>query len=352
MSDNRTLLTDMAAGLFADLAGKPFDVAWPQVAEAGFATLLVPEDAGGFGGDWGDLSDADALTTLRAARDNGVTFFDTADVYGGGRSERVIGSFLKETQQDVFVATKLGRRSDPGWPGNFELSTMRAHTEDSLRNLGVESLVLTQLHCIPTEALRQGDVFDHLRTLQAEGKIQRWGVSVESVEEGLLCLEQTGITSLQIIFNLFRQKPIAELLPAAKAKGVGLIVRLPLASGLLTGKFRAETQFAPQDHRTYNRDGQAFNVGETFAGLPFETGVELADDLKSFVPDGISLTEMALRWSLDFEAISVLIPGAKDPAQALANTRVATLAPLSKELHQRLHDFYEAKVAHHIRGPY
>ena len=305
-----------------------------------------------FGGDWGEMSEEAALATLQAAVDSGVTFFDTADVYGGGRSERVIGQFLRETKANVFVATKLGRRGDPGWPGNFGMNVMRAHTEDSLRNLGVESLDLTQLHCIPTEALRRGDVFDSLRTLQAEGKIQRWGASVESVEEGLICLEQEGLTSLQIIFNLFRQKPIDELFAATKAKNVGLIVRLPLASGLLTGKYRTDTTFAPEDHRTYNRDGQAFNVGETFAGLPFEKGVALADALKPMVPDGMTLTETALRWCLDFDAVSVLIPGAKNPAQTYSNARVSDLPPLPEELHARLRSFYNAEVAASIRGPY
>lgn len=281
-----------------------------------------------------------------------MTFFDTADVYGGGRSEKLIGRFLKETDAPPLVATKLGRRSDPGWPGNFAPDVLRRHTEDSLRNLGVERLDLTQLHCIPTELLREGAVFDALRALQSEGKIARFGASVETVEEGLICLEQDGLTSLQIIFNLFRQKPLDELLPRAKEKGVALIVRLPLASGLLSGKFRADTTFAPQDHRTYNRNGEAFNVGETFAGLPFETGVALADDLKSFVPDGMTLSEMALRWCLDFDAISVLIPGAKHAEQARVNARVSDLPSLPPALHHRLRAFYEQSVRAHIRGPY
>lgn len=305
-----------------------------------------------FGGDWGAVSEDEAIATLQAAYDSGVDFFDTADVYGSGRSESVIGRFLKETNAKVFVATKLGRRGDPGWPDNFTLETMRQHTEDSLRRLSVETLDLTQLHCIPTEVLQRGEVFENLRTLRAEGKIQRWGVSVESMEEANICLAQEDLTSLQIIFNIFRQKPIDTLFRAAKAQRVALIVRLPLASGLLSGKFSKETQFAPQDHRTYNRDGQAFNVGETFAGLPFEKGVALADALKPLVPDGISFTEMSLRWCLDFDAVSVLIPGAKDPAQARANAHVSDLAPLSAELHQQLSDFYTAEVASHIRGPY
>lgn len=306
-----------------------------------------------FGGDWGNVSEDDALATLKAAYESGVTFYDTADVYGGGRSESIIGRWLRDTKPaDVFVATKLGRRGDPGWPNNFTREAIRAHTEDSLRRLGVEALDLTQLHCIPTEALEQGDVFDHLRELQSEGKIRRFGASVESMDQAQICLAQPGLASLQIIFNIFRQKPIDTLFDDAKAKGVALIVRLPLASGLLTGKYRLDTTFAPQDHRTYNRDGQAFNVGETFAGLPFEKGVALADALKPLVPPGLTETEMALRWCLDFDAVSVLIPGAKDPAQARANAVVAGLPPLSADLHARLRRFYTDEVAQSIRGPY
>jgi aryl-alcohol dehydrogenase-like predicted oxidoreductase len=321
-----------------------------------FADVQVGEVGLGcwqFGGDWGAVTDDEARATLDAAYASGVTFFDTADVYGGGRSETVIGRWLADAKpENVFVATKLGRRGDPGWPENFTRETMRAHTEDSLRRLSVESLDLTQLHCIPTEELRRGEVFDSLRALQTAGKIQRWGASVESVEEAHLCLAQDGLASLQVIFNLYRQKLVDELFAAAKAKNVSLIVRLPLASGLLSGKFTKETKFPPQDHRNYNRDGQAFNVGETFAGLPFERGVELADAMKPWVPEGMTLTEMALRWCLDFDAVSVLIPGAKDPAQARANARVSDLPPLPANLHQKLREFYRAEVAAHIRGPY
>lgn len=306
-----------------------------------------------FGGDWGATSEEESLQTLRAAFETGVTFYDTADVYGGGLSERLIGRWLAaDKPKGVFVATKLGR-GKLGGPENFTLETMRTHTEDSLLRLGVEALDLTQLHCVSTETLRDGAIFENLRTLQAEGKIRRWGASVESMEEAHLCLAQDGLSSLQIIFNLFRQKPIDDLFADAQAKGVALIVRLPLASGLLSGKYTADTQFAPQDHRTYNRDGQAFNVGETFAGLPFEKGVALADALKPLVPDGFTLAQMALRWCLDFPAVSVLIPGAKNPAQAHSNAHVSDLPPLSPELHQTLHRFYkEQGIAEAIRGPY
>lgn len=309
------------------------------------------------GADWGDVSDEQALDTLRAAADAGVTFFDTADVYGLGRSESLIGSFLAErkaahAKEHLFVATKLGRHPEPGWPENFSLPAMRAHTEASLKRLGVEALDLTQLHCVPPDVLKRGEIFESLRTLQKEGKIRHWGASVESMAEAMLCVRQAGIVSMQIIFNVFRQKPLTELFGEARHRGVALIVRLPLASGLLSGKMSAETTFDPSDHRNYNRDGQKFNVGETFAGLRFEQGVELADALKPLVPAGMTMAQMALRWCLDFEAVGTVIPGAKSPRQARDNAAVSDLRGLSDELHERLRTFYLDRVAANIRGPY
>ena len=305
-----------------------------------------------FGGDWGEVTEEKALETLRASVEAGINFFDTADVYGAGRSESLIGKFLKETRAKVFVATKLIRFPKPGWPQNVSWDAFREHTEGSLRRLGVESLDLTQLHCPPFDVLKRGEVFEWLRTLKKEGKIKNFGVSVETVEEGLFCLEQEGVASLQVIFNIFRQKPIAGLFERAKAKGVGIIVRLPLASGLLAGKYKKDTQFAPQDHRTYNRDGQAFNVGETFAGLSFEKGVELADRLKAMVPEGMTLGQMANRWCLDFDAVTTIIPGAKNPEQAKDNARASDWPPLSKDLHGKLSEFYDKEVKAFIRGAY
>ena len=304
------------------------------------------------GADWGEVPEDAALATLRAAHEAGTNFLDTADVYGAGRSERLIGRFLKETHARIFIATKLGRFSDPGWPQNFTRAAVRRHTEASLQRLGVGALNLTQFHCVPFEVLKRGELFGWLRELQTEGKIRAYGASVESMDEALWCVEQEGCASLQIIFNIFRQKPIAALFAAARARRVALIVRLPLASGLLAGKFSKTTRFPASDHRNYNRDGGSFNVGETFAGLPFEKGVELADALKPLVPAGFSMADMALRWCLDFDAVSVLIPGAKSPEQARANARASSLPPLTRELHQKLADFYQHEVHAHIRGPY
>ncbi len=315
------------------------------VSEIGLGTWQL-------GGDWGAVDDKTALEIMETAVAQGVNFFDTADVYGGGRSEQRIAQFLHNQPATIFVATKLGRSGDPGWPQNFTYENMRRHTEASLRRLQVEALDLTQLHCIPTAELQRGDVFEYLRRLKQEGKIKRFGVSVESMDEALICLEQDGVASLQIIFNLFRQKPITTLFDKAQQKGIAIIVRLPLASGLLAGKFTQSSTFAANDHRHYNRDGDAFNVGETFAGLPFAVGVELADELKTLVPEGMTMAQFAQRWILDFPAVTTIITGATKVSQVESNTAVTRLPPLSPELHQQLAAFYQSKVHAHIRGPY
>lgn len=315
------------------------------VSEVGLGTWQL-------GANWGDVSEDAALATLRAAYESGTTLFDTADVYGMGRSETLIGRFLLETRASVYVATKLGRFSPPGWPENFTRAGIRQHTEASLKRLGVETLDLTQLHCIPFDVLKQGEVFEHLRELKRDGKIRDFGVSVESMEEADFCVRQPGVASLQIIFNIFRQKPIHTLFAEAKRRKVALLVRLPLASGLLAGKFTQDTTFPAQDHRNFNRDGQQFNVGETFAGLPFSKGVALADTLKPLVPAGMKLSDMALRWCLDFDAVSAIIPGARNPEQARSNAHASDLPPLGRELHQKVADIYERDVAAHIRGVY
>ncbi|MBS1810080.1 MAG: aldo/keto reductase [Acidobacteria bacterium] len=302
------------------------------------------------GADWGDVSDAQAHDILTAAVESGVNFFDTADVYGAGRSEELIGKFLKETKAEIFVATKLGRLNL--YPDKYTEATIRAATEASLQRLQVESLDLTQLHCIPTEVLRQGEVFEWLRKLKQEGKIKSFGASVESMEEAQVCLQQDGLSSLQIIFNVFRQKPIATIFDEAKQKSVALIVRLPLASGLLSGKLTKAASFPANDHRNYNRDGQFFNVGETFAGLPFEKGIELTEELRAFVPEGMAMAQWAMRWILDFDAVTVVIPGATKISQVQSNASSSALPPLDGELHEKLSAFYAEKVAANIRGPY
>jgi aryl-alcohol dehydrogenase-like predicted oxidoreductase len=322
-----------------------FDAGGEPVSEIGLGTWQL-------GADWGDLDDTTAERILAEAVDSGVTFFDTADVYGAGLSETRIGRFIKSRPDKLFVATKLGRFPEPGGQANISLKQFRLHTENSLQRLGVDALDLTQVHCLPSETLQQGDLFEWLRALKKEGKIKRFGLSIESMDEARICLEQDGVSSLQIIFNIFRQKPITELFAKAKAKGVALIVRLPLASGLLSGKFKPQSTFPENDHRNYNQNGDQFNVGETFAGLPFAKGVELSDRLKSLMPEGMTLAQMALRWVLDFEAVTVAIPGATTPEQATLNSSASDLSPLPKKLHQELQTFYETHAKPLIRGKY
>lgn len=304
------------------------------------------------GADWGDVPESRAFEILDASADAGVTFIDTADVYGLGRSERLIGAWLatRHDSQRFVVATKIGRYPQPGWPANFEPETVRAHVDACRQRLGVDALDLVQLHCVPLEALQRGVMFDALRTLQADGKIKAWGVSAETVEQAELALAAEGCASLQLIINILRQPMLERVLPAAKAKGVGVIARLPLASGLLTGKLSANDTFAENDHRNYNRDGAAFYVGETFNGLPFAIGVDLANRARALLPGGQVMAQSALRWILDNDAVTTVIPGASSPAQARVNAEVSSLAPLSADTHARLSDFYRTEVAQHIRG--
>ncbi len=304
------------------------------------------------GADWGVVEESVAIKILEEALASGINFFDTADVYGLGLSEIRIRNFLKTRKESVFVATKLGRFPKPGGPDNFSLPVFREHTENSLKRLGVEAIDLTQVHCLPTELLQNGEIFDWLREIKREGKIKHFGFSVESMEEAELCLQQEGVASLQIIFNIFRQKPAKVLFDKALEKGVALIVRLPLASGLLSGKINSASTFPKDDHRNYNRDGQQFNVGETFAGLPFDKGVALTEDLKSFLPEGMTLSQMALRWVLDHPAVTVAIPGATNPKQVRSNAKASDLPPLDNALLEKLESFYQDKVHPHIRGKY
>ncbi|MDY3556083.1 aldo/keto reductase [Gemmata sp. JC717] len=306
------------------------------------------------GGDqWGDVAEADAIEVLRASADAGVTFLDTADVYGAGRSEELIGRFLTGYPRErLFVASKFGRFPRPGWPTNFEPKTIREHTENSLKRLGVERLDLTQLHCLPMEQLKRAEVWDTLRGLKQEGKIARFGASVESVAEAEECLKQPDCASLQIIFNIFRQTPeTSGLLDRCRRRGVAIIVRLPLASGLLAGKYTPQTTFGPNDHRTINRNGEKFNVGETFAGLGFETGLDMVEKLKPLVPAGYTLPQLALRWCLDHPAVTTIIPGARNRAQAEANAAASALPPIAPEALARLREFFVATVKPAVRGP-
>jgi len=326
-----------------------------KLRQFGKSGLAVPEIGLGcwqLGGGWrDDWDDAVARQTLENAYAAGVRFIDTADVYGDGASERSIGQFIRERRPDgLVVATKLGRAGI--YPDGYTRESLRDATLRSIERLGIEALDLTQLHCVPTDVLRQGHVFDWLRELQQEGLIKRWGASVESVEEGMICLEHDDLASLQVIFNIFRQKPAEELLPRAAAQGVGIIVRLPLASGLLGGKITRATTFRADDHRNFNRDGAHFNVGETFAGLELERGIAATEQVAALVPPSMTMAQMALRWILDHPAVSVVIPGASSPAQVQGNVEASNVAPLPAQLHTALAQVYRDNVREFIRGPY
>jgi aryl-alcohol dehydrogenase-like predicted oxidoreductase len=296
------------------------------------------------GGDWGSVDDAHSLRALHAAADAGVTLFDTADVYGDGRSERLIGQFLRERSgESLFVATKMGGRVPPDL-AQYTPEAFRGWIDRSRDNLGVDRLDLVQLHCLPTAIYYHPESFAALDDLVSAGAIASYGVSVARVEEGLKAIEFPGVASVQIIYNIVRQRPAEHFLAEAARRDVGVLARVPLASGLLTGKLTKETVFDASDHRLFNRHGEAFDVGETFAGVDYETGLALVDELRSLVPTGATLAQMALRWILMSEAVTAAIPGAKTPEQAYANAAAADLAPLPPATMERIARLYEERV--------
>lgn len=303
------------------------------------------------GTDWSGLSDLRARSLLIAAADSGITFFDTADVYGNGRSEEVLGHFLKERKGDFLVATKVGRAQGI-YPSGYTWDAIRTATEASLRRLGIPELHLSQLHCVPADVLRNGEIFDWLRRLKEQGKIREFGASVETIEEALICLEQPGLASLQLIYNIFRQRPEQELFPLALEKGVAVIVRLPLADGLLGGHLTGP----PPSPSGYTGSPAAVLQPPadviTFCGLPLDHGLQLVGKLQTMVPHGMTLPQMALRYVLDQKAVSVVIPGSSKPAHATSNAQASDMPPLSPALHDQLRRFYSDEVAPVIRGPY
>lgn len=302
------------------------------------------------GNDFGPVSDDAAHAVLAAADGRGVDFWDTADVYGGGLSEQRIGAHVASAPGQRTIATKVGRNGEL-YPDGYTKAKVRASIEGSLRRLGGDALDLVQLHCVPTAVLRAGDLLSWLDEFRTDGLIREFGASVETVDEGLFAVEHPTLTSIQIIFNLVRQDAIDALLPAAEANRVGVIVRLPLASGVLSGRMTKSQRFASGDHRNYNRDGAAFNVGETFSGLPFEQAVDIAAHLSTRTPSGMTTAQMALRWILDQPAVTTVIAGATRPEQVAENAAASDLEPLPADLHRELADYYRAEVRHHIRGP-
>ncbi|MDR3526551.1 MAG: aldo/keto reductase [Rhizomicrobium sp.] len=320
----------------------PFGKLPANVSEIGFGAWQI-------GSAWGDVSEEDGKAALNAALDAGMTFIDTADVYGDGRSEMIIRETLKARGgQRPFVASKAGRRLNPHTVEGYTRKNLEAFIDRSLQNLGVDCLDLVQLHCPPTEAYYNPVLFQAVDEIQKAGKIKAYGVSVEKVEEALKAIEFPNVVSVQIIYNLFRQRPADLFFQEAKKKNIAVIARVPLASGLLSGKISKDTQFAADDHRAFNRHGEAFDVGETFAGVPLEAGFQAVDEIRKLVPAGASMAQFALRWILMNDAVTVVIPGARNAAQAKANAEAAALAPLSADVMAAAQDVYTRLVKPHV----
>jgi len=308
-----------------------------KVAEISFGAWAI-------GGSWGDVSEAEALGALRTAVDEGVNFIDTADVYGDGRSERLIAQLKNERKEQIIVATKAGRRLPRQTVEGYTRSNLSAWIDDSLRNLAVGTLDLLQLHCPPTELYYRPEVFSWLDDFVKAGKIRYYGVSVEKVEEALKAIEFPNVQTVQIIFNCFRQRPADLFFEQARQKKVGILARVPLASGLLTGKLRANSTFASHDHRNFNRHGASFDVGETFSGVDFNLGLDAVEELRRLLPAKVSMSQFALRWILMFDAVSCAIPGGKRPEQVADNCHASDLAPLSAETMASVRRIYDEKI--------
>jgi aryl-alcohol dehydrogenase-like predicted oxidoreductase len=312
-----------------------------EISEIGFGAWAI-------GADWGQVSEADAREALHKSIDQGVNFIDTADVYGDGRSERLIAQVLKERSEQVYVATKAGRRLNPHVTEGYNRQNLTNFVERSLVNLDVEALDLLQLHCPPTEVYDNPEVFEVLDDLTKAGKIRHYGVSVEKVEEAIKAIQFPNVKSVQIIFNIFRTRPAELFFQLAQERQVAVLARVPLASGLLSGKMTRQTTFGEDDHRNYNRSGQAFDVGETFSGVDYETGLEAVDEIRPLVPEGMTMAQFALRWILMFEAVSTAIPGAKNAQQATDNAKASEFPPLNDETMIDLQDIYEKYIQEQV----
>lgn len=308
-----------------------------QVSEVSFGAWAI-------GGSWGSVDDKESIAALHKALDLGVNFIDTADVYGDGHSERLIAGVLKERREEVIVATKAGRRLDPHTADGYNDANLTRFVERSLRNLDTDCLDLVQLHCPPTEVYYRPEVFGAMDDLVRAGKIRYYGVSVEKVEEALKAIEYPNVQTVQIIFNMFRHRPAELFFAQAQRRKVGIMARVPLASGLLTGKMTPQSAFAADDHRAFNRFGEAFDMGETFSGVNFRVGLEAVEELRPLVPPGATMAQLALRWILMFDAVSCVIPGAKRPSQAEDNVRASELPPLSEETMAQVRTIYDTYI--------
>jgi aryl-alcohol dehydrogenase-like predicted oxidoreductase len=319
-----------------------------ELGRTGWQVSAISFGAWALGADWGKVSDEESYAALNKAIDLGVNFIDTADVYGDGRSERLIGRLLKERGEQIHVATKAGRRLDPHVADGYNRKNLTAFVERSLKNLDVETIDLLQLHCPPTEVYYRPEVFGVLDDLVAQGKLRYYGVSVEKVEEALKAIEYPNVQTVQIIFNMFRHRPAGLFFEQAKKRQVGILARVPLASGLLTGKFTRDSVFAKDDHRNYNRHGESFDVGETFSGVDYETGLEAVEAIRALLPEGATMAQFALRWILMFDAVSCAIPGAKRPAHVIDNVGAVDLPSLSQEMMDQIQAIYDRSIREQV----
>jgi aryl-alcohol dehydrogenase-like predicted oxidoreductase len=315
-----------------------------ELGRTGWNVSEISFGAWAIGGSWGSVDDKDSIAALHTAIDQGMNFIDTADVYGDGRSERLIAQVLKERSETIYVATKAGRRLNPHTADGYNKENLTAFIERSLKNLDTDCLDLVQLHCPPTEVYYRPEVFGALDDLMQAGKIRHYGVSVEKSEEALKAIEYPNVQTVQIIFNMFRLRPAELFFQEAKRRKVGILARVPLASGLLTGKITRDTQFATDDHRNFNRYGESFDVGETFSGVDFDKGLQAVDEIRALVPEGATMAQFALRWILMFDAVTCAIPGAKNPAQARDNAAAADLPPLPDEQMERIQELYDSYI--------
>ncbi len=319
-----------------------------QLGRTGWQVSASSFGAWAIGGAWGTVQDEESIAALHKAVDLGVNFFDTADVYGNGRSERLLKQLREERDEEIFIATKAGRRLDPHLAGDYNRKNLTAFVERSLQNLGVEALDLLQLHCPPPEVYYMPETFGILDDLVRAGKIRYYGVSVQKVEEALKAIEFPNVYTIQIIFNIFRQRPAELFFREAKRRKVGILARVPLSSGMLTGKLSAGSTFEERDHRNFNRQGEEFDSGETFSGVDYNTGLEAVEELRGLVPEGWTMAQFALRWILMFDAVSCVIPGAKRPSQAEDNALAADLPPLSPATMERVKEIYDRRIRQQV----
>jgi aryl-alcohol dehydrogenase-like predicted oxidoreductase len=321
-----------------------------ELGRTGWKFSSISFGAWAIGSAWGEVDDKESLAALNKAIDLGVNFIDTADVYGDGRSERLVGQLRRSRKEQIYIASKAGRRLPEQTAEGYSRENLTAWIERSLKNLQVEAIDLLQLHCPPNDVYYLPEVFGYLDDLVAAGKLRHYGVSVKSPEEGIKAMSFPNVQSVQIIFNMFRHRPSEVFFEQAKKHRVGILARVPLASGMLTGKMKPDTRFSQEDHRQFNRHGEAFDVGETFSGVPYEVGLKAVEELKAVCPPGMTLAQFALRWILMFDAITCAIPGAKRPSQAEENFSVADLPPLSEDVMAQVRAIYNERIREHVHN--